>query len=178
MQWKICLQTATLVGIGCLQMIGDVFGLESLKALGLISHASPAPKVFTTQNGYETYSPIFIVTALAADGNPGTRSLTLTPQINARVGGPYNRRNAYGAVISYGPVLANNAVTKPMFEAAFRYGFCNAKGVARAIGLPEAARYRVEIRQRKAQMTRRWLNRFEVNCNSGVITTNHIPREA
>ena len=37
------LQASVLIGVGCLQMVGDVFGMPGVKALGSISHASPAP---------------------------------------------------------------------------------------------------------------------------------------
>lgn len=169
-RWKTWLQAATLVGIGCMQLTGDLLGNQGLKGLGALTHASPAPKVFTTQNGYETYSPIFEITAL--DDNGLESSLQLTPAVNARVRGPYNRRNAYGAAISYGPVLASSPATLDMFTAAFRYGFCDANGVAQDIGLPAANRYRVDIQSRgmATEQQANWPNRFQVNCANGQVT--------
>jgi len=169
-KWKVYLQAATLVGIGCLQLTGDLIGNDTLKGLGAISHASPAPKVFTTQNGYETYSPVFEITAVNSAGPNST--LQLTPQINAQVRGPYNRRNAYGAAISYGPVLASNPATLEMFNAAFRYGFCDAQGVAHDIDLPASQIYRVDIKTRENRTDGQasWPTRFAVNCSNGRVT--------
>lgn len=169
-RWKTWLQAATLVGIGCMQLTGDLLGNPGLKGLGALSHASPAPKVFTTQNGYETYSPKFTITAVTSAGTGS--SLLLTPEVNAQVRGPYNRRNAYGAAISYGPVLASNPATQDMFIAAFRFGFCDAKGVARDIGLPVGTSYRVDIQTRDAGVANqaKWPTRFEVNCSNGLVT--------
>jgi len=31
------------------------------------------------------------------------------------IGGPFNRRNVYGAVFAYAPVLEANPLTRPMF---------------------------------------------------------------
>lgn len=170
MNLKSLLQTGFLVGVGCLQLGGDLIGNDTIKALGAMTHASPAPKVFTAQNGFETYSPRFIVTAIDAAGKE--TAVRLTPQVNARVRGPYNRRNAYGAAISYGPVLASSAHTRPMFEAAFYYGFCNARGIVAEVGLPEVARYRVTVQPRKAAAHEQWPTRFEVDCRSARVTTS------
>ncbi len=177
-RWKTWLQAATLVGIGCMQLTGDLLDNQTLKGLGALSHASPAPKVFTTQNGYETYSPKFTITAINAEGN--NASMTLTPQVNAQVRGPYNRRNAYGAAISYGPVLASNPATRGMFDAAFRYGFCDAKGVAQDIGLPNSTQYRVDIQTKATDATpqTRWPTSFSVNCQTGVITSSAVTLES
>ncbi len=170
MNWKSLLQTGFLVGVGCLQLSGDLIGNDTIKALGAITHASPAPKVFTTQNGFETYSPQFIVTAIDAAGDE--TAVQLTPQVNARIKGPYNRRNAYGAAISYGPVLASSSHTKPMFEAAFHYAFCNPHGIVSEVGLPEVARYRVSVQPRIATAQNQWPSLFEVDCRNARITTS------
>lgn len=168
---KHSLQFAVIVGLGSLQMIGDVANVPALKAAGLISHVSPAPKVFTAQQGYETYSPEFFVTAL--DALDGDTTLQLTPEVNARLRGPYNRRNAYGAALSYGPVLYASDATRPMFASAFRYALCTGGGVRREVGLPEAPRFRVDIRARRAS-SGDWSNRFEIDCVSGEITAGKL----
>ena len=167
-------QLALIVGLGSLQMIGDVADLPALKAAGLISHVSPAPKVFTAQNGYETYSPEFFVSALNTES--GDVGIQLTPEVNARVRGPYNRRNAYGAALSYGPVLYASDATRPMFSSAFRYAVCSADGVRHEVGLPAAERYRVDIRARRdvsAAQKSEWPNRFEIDCSSGEIIASN-----
>src|SRR5882672_3820600 len=102
-----------LIGIGCMQMVGDVFHLPVVKAFGAATGASPAPKVFTAQDGFETYANRFFLEWRDAAG--ATQSLELTPQVYSGIGGPYNRRNVYGAVFSYAPVLEANPATRPMF---------------------------------------------------------------
>ena len=44
---------AGLIVIGAVQMAGDVSGQRPIKAVGAALHASPAPKVFTAQDGFE-----------------------------------------------------------------------------------------------------------------------------
>ncbi|MCR9278655.1 MAG: hypothetical protein NXH85_11830 [Pseudomonadaceae bacterium] len=166
MKLKPALTCAGLIGIGCLQMIGDVAGLPMVKAIGAISHASPAPKVFTAQEGFETYSPHFFVAAEQVDGS--VTSVRLTPALNARVRGPYNRRNAYGAALSYGPVLVDNPETRPMFEAALRYAVCADDAVRADVALPQAASYQINIESRRPA-TRAWANEFRISCQTGEV---------
>ena len=111
-----------LVSVGSLQMFGDVFGFPKLKGLGLATSASPAPKVFTAQQGFETYANRFFIEYQDEQGEQ--ISLLVTPQIYRRLQGPYNRRNMYGAATSYGPVLAANPLTKSMLESVLHYAFC------------------------------------------------------
>ena len=57
--------------------------------------------------GLETYSTRFFLEWTDAQGQ--AHSLELTPEVYARLRGPYNRRNVYGAVLAYGPVLPARA---------------------------------------------------------------------
>jgi hypothetical protein len=99
-------------------MAGDLLRLPWLKAIGAASTASPAPRVFSAVQGYETYSTRFTLEWNGPDR--WVRSLTLTPLLYARIRGPYNRRNVYGAVVAYGPVLASDPRTRPLFESVAR----------------------------------------------------------
>lgn len=138
---------AFLITVGCLQMTGDVLGLEAVKAVGAMTHASPAPKVFTSQSGYETFSATFRIDAFDARGRMAA-SVLLTPEVNARMAGPYNRRNAYGAAISYGPVLYRDPRTREMFESVLAYAFCRPRSrILRELELPtDSDIYRIRIR--------------------------------
>ncbi|MDP2228427.1 MAG: hypothetical protein Q8J78_13230 [Moraxellaceae bacterium] len=129
----ITLGAILLTGLGCLQMIGDLAGSVPLKALGAASHASPAPRVFTAHQGFETFSSRFFLEWTDEQGLP--RQLELTPASYGRLDGPYNRRNAYGAALSYGPVLASNPATRPMFEAVSRHALCGKAPVLRELGI-------------------------------------------
>ena len=171
------LQASVLIGVGCLQMVGDVFGMPGVKALGSISHASPAPKVFTAQSGFETYSSGFVLRGWNQGEEP--LPVRLTPEVNKQVRGPYNRRNAYGAAISYGPVLASAEATRPMFESVFNYAFCHRAGVGGEVGLSGKRFYSVSVEPRRFAHPRvhsrlggaHWPTRFMVDCHSGQVVS-------
>lgn len=152
--------------IGCMQMAGDLLKLPPVKGIGAALAASPAPKVFTAQNGFETYSSRFYVEWRARDGTP--HSVEVTPQNYAGVRGPYNRRNAYGAAVSYGPVLAANPRTAPMLTAVTHYALCGEAPLARELGLdtadaPGPLRLRLEPR-RPPPGNEPWQLEFEAHC--------------
>jgi hypothetical protein len=113
---------AILLVVGLLQMAGDLFQVPVLKGIGAATTASPAPKVFSAVRGLETYSTRFFIDWTDPGGSP--HALELTPEVYARLRGPYNRRNVYGAVLAYGPVLEKDPRTRPMFEAVARYAMC------------------------------------------------------
>jgi len=111
-----------LLVMGLLQMAGDVFHFASLKAIGATIGASPAPKVFSSVRGLETFSTRFFVEW--NDSTGAAHSVEITPKRYAHLRGPYNRRNVYGAVLAYGPVLASDERTRPMFDSVARYAVC------------------------------------------------------
>jgi hypothetical protein len=125
-----------LVGLGCLQATADVLGLPRLKALAAATQVSPAMKVFTAQQGYETQAARF--TLQWRDGS-GAHELAITPAIYKGVKGPYNRRNVYGAALAYGPVLREREETRRMQESVMRYGLCNGGPLRKELGVPADA---------------------------------------
>lgn len=122
-----------LLALGLLQMTGEALGLLPLKALALATAASPAPRVFSTFQGFEPYSTRFSIEWTDRDGRSHT--LPVTPEVYARLQGPYNRRNAYGAAMAGGPVLATDPRLRPLFEAVARYGLCDPAPVLRELGI-------------------------------------------
>ncbi len=108
-----------LIGIGCLQMAGDLTGISALKGIGMALNASPAPKVFCSAHGLETFSSRF---QLRWKEDGVEHFALLTPEMAARIQGPYNRRNVYGAILSYGPILDAQASTKALYEAVLSQG--------------------------------------------------------
>src|SRR5687767_15937977 len=87
-----------LLVLGLAQMVGDLTHFLPLKAVAAATGASPAPKVFSAVQGLETYSTRFFL-------DLGDKRVEITPEVYARIRGPYNRRNVYGAALAYGPVL-------------------------------------------------------------------------
>lgn len=126
---------AILLVVGLLQMAGDLLHWPALKGIGAATNASPAPKVFSSVRGLETYSTQFFL-EWTEDGTP--HSLQLTPEVYARLRGPYNRRNVYGAVLAFGPVLQKDPRTRPMFESVARYALCGEAPLLRELGIDPA----------------------------------------
>jgi hypothetical protein len=124
-------------------MSGDLLeqiGLEKigqpLKGFGAATTASPAPKVFSAVRGLETYSTHFYLEWTDRAGCEHT--LLLTPELYARIRGPYNRRNAYGAALAYGPVLATTERTQPLFHSVMTYALCGEAPLLRELGIDPA----------------------------------------
>jgi hypothetical protein len=122
-----------LLALGLLQIAGDAAGLLPVKALALATAAAPAPRVFSTVKGLEPYSTLFSIVWTDPQGRE--RSIAVTPEVYAQLRGPYNRRNAYGAAMAGGPVMAGDERLRPMFEAVARYGLCDPAPVLRELGV-------------------------------------------
>jgi hypothetical protein len=156
---------AVLLSIGLLQMAGDVFHLPVLKALAAATAASPAPKVFSSVQGLETYSTRFFIEWTAIDDT--VHSVEITPQRAAGLRGPYNRRNVYGAVLSYGPILRSDAHLDPMFEYVSRYALCGSAPMLRELGIDPAniqGRPRIRLQPRPGSSTGDLPLTFEAPC--------------
>ena len=129
-----------LLILGLAQIVGatiSAVGLTSIgrpvQAIAAATTASPAPKVFTSVRGLETFSTTF---TFEWDGRDGKKhAMVLTPELYAKIKGPYNRRNVYGAVLAYGPVLLTNPITRPMFESVQRFALTGDAPILREIGI-------------------------------------------
>jgi hypothetical protein len=135
---------AALLVLGSLQMVGDAAGIAPLKGIGAALTASPLPKVFTDVRGLETFASEFTLLATLPSGRELT--LPITPEVYRRLGGPYNRRNVYGAALSYAPRLP-----RPLWEAVFCFGLGSEGPLRRELGVPAGARH---LRVRIATRTR------------------------
>jgi hypothetical protein len=125
-------RAALLLALGLAQITFDVLGLRAPKAIAAASGASPAPKVFSAVAGFETYSTRFAVEWRDATG---THRREIDAELYARLRGPYNRRNVYGAALAYGPLLAANQATRPMLDAVLTYALCGDGPLLRELGL-------------------------------------------
>ena len=130
---------AGLLVIGLAQMVGDALGIRALKGIAAATAASPAPKVFSAVQGLETFSTRFFLEWTDATGAP--RSLELTPQVYARMRGPYKRLNVYGAVLAYGPVLPPE-----LRDPVFRYAVTGDAPLLREVGIDPAGVTGVRMR--------------------------------
>ena len=135
---------ALLLCVGLLQIAGDLSGLRAVKGIGAATVASPAPKVFSAVNGLETYSTRFFVEWRDAGGK--ANSLELTSEVGARIQGPYNRRNVYGAALAYGPVLAMDESGRKMLAAVLDYGLAGEAPLLAELGIDAAGAHDVSLR--------------------------------
>jgi hypothetical protein len=135
-----------LLVFGLSQMAGYALQLRALRGIGAASVVAPFPKVFSDVDGVETFASRFVLEYTGTDGKPGR--LEVTPEVYSRICGPYNRRNVYGAALSYGPTPH---FPKPLFDAVFRYGLTEPGPLREELGLPHGIadlRLRVESKTR------------------------------
>lgn len=136
---------AFLLSLGLLQMSGALLRFPLVAGLGAATSASPHPKVFSAVYGLETFSTRFFLEWLDLGGQ--AHSLQLTPARYRKIRGPYNRRNVYGAALAYGPVLATDPRTRPMFEHVLNYALGGRAPLLRELGVdPATVRYPVTVR--------------------------------
>lgn len=131
--------------LGLLQIAGDVLHLPLVKGFAFATAASPAPKVFSAVRGLETYSTHFYLEWTDVQGS--FHSTEITPEMNSHMRGPYNRRNIFGAVLAYGPVLVSDTRSRPMFDAVASYALCGQAPLLRELGIdPATISGRMKIR--------------------------------
>jgi hypothetical protein len=140
---------AALALVGFAQMAADLLHLNAIKALAAATAASPAPKVFSAVRGLETYSSRFYIES--ANGGTHAEPVEITPELYARLRGPYNRRNVFGAVLAYGPVLVSDSHTQPIFGSVSKYALCGEAPLLSELGIPTSSvhppvRVRIEVR--------------------------------
>lgn len=117
-----------LLLLGLLQMTADAVSCVPLKGLAAATQLSPAPKVFSSVRGYETFSTRFVLEGQDLAGVQHRE--TITAERYAGLGGPYQRRNIYGAALSYGPVLPTTIV-----EPVIHFALCGDAPLLRELGL-------------------------------------------
>ena len=128
------LRAALLLVVGLAAMAGDLLGSDALYGLGLATHASPAPKVFTARDGLEGFSADY---ELHYDSADGPEQLPLSPQLYGQLRGPYNRRNVFGAALAGGPFLAEPPTLGPLHQQVSTWAFCE-HDVLTELGAPPA----------------------------------------
>jgi hypothetical protein len=126
-------RAAFAIGIvGCLQMTGYVTGSLALRGIGAATTASPLPKVFSDVDGLETFASEFVLSYRKPDGT--LTETPITPALYGRVSGPYNRRNVYGAALSYAPRLP-----RELWEPVYCYGLAPGGPLRTELGLGSEA---------------------------------------
>ena len=153
--WRNRAGLALLV-LALVQMIGDVAGWRPLVGLGAAWGISPRPRVFSDVAGLETFSSRFTVVWRGEDG--AAERLEITPAVYARLAGPYNRRNVYGAALSYAPRLPDE-----LWQPVYCHGLAPDGPLRRELGLPATTEgLAVEIVTKTRGRDDRW--RLEPPC--------------
>jgi hypothetical protein len=124
---------AALLTVGLLQMAGDLLHLPALKGIAAATAASPAPKVFSSVRGLETFSSRFFIEW--TDNAGQLHSTEITAERVSGLRGPYNRRNVYGAVLAYGPVMESDPILQPAFRSVSRFALCGDAPLLRELGI-------------------------------------------
>lgn len=147
------LAALTLTAFACLPVIGHAIGSRALRGIGAASGIAPFPKVFSDVDGLETFASEF--TLHWRDARGGGHTLPITAELYARLAGAYNRRNVYGAALSYAPRLP-----EPIWQAVFCHAFSPGGPLRREFALPDdATDFAVEIRTKTKNRADRWLLR-------------------
>lgn len=141
-----------LLGLSLLNMLGDALDLPKLKGLASLTAASPLPKVFSDVRGLETYASEF--TLLIEEPGQPARDVPITPELYAKLSGAYNRRNVYGAALSYAPRLP-----EPLWQQVFCFALRPGGPLRREMQLPDhpETRIRVSLRTRTRGRSDAWI---------------------
>lgn len=113
-------------------MAGYLIGSPALRGVGAASCAAPFPKVFSDVDGLETFASTFTLSGVDGAGAPF--EMELTPELYGRLEGSYNRRNVYGAALSYAPRLPER-----LWQAVFCHAFDEGGPLRRELGVPAGA---------------------------------------
>lgn len=139
-----------LLTLGMSQMAGAWLGLPILRGIGATSAAAPYPKVFSDVNGLETFASEFTLYIKVEGG--GWRTVPVDPALYTRLGGSYNRRNVYGAALSYGPRLPEE-----LWSQILAYGWSEHGPLRSEMGLPPTGAMVVGIKTRTRGRGDRWM---------------------
>lgn len=129
---KINILALLITLLGCSQMVGYVLGSRGLRGIGAATCAAPFPKVFSDVDGLETFASDFFLEGVDGEGRPFR--MQITPEVYAGLEGCYNRRNVYGAALSYAPRMP-----PALWKAVYCYGLKKGGPLRHELGLPDRA---------------------------------------
>jgi len=137
-------------------MLGYLTGSKVLRGIGAASVISPLPKVFSDVDGLETFASKFTMEIETKSGQKVEKEIT--PELYVKLGGPYNRRNVYGAALSYAPRLP-----EPLWQSVYCYGMREGGPLRHEFNLPEdTVRVRVVIQTKTKGRSDSWI--LEPQC--------------
>jgi len=147
--WRLNLAALALCALGTLQIVGGVLDWTPLRGVAAAWGFAPYPKVFSDVRGLETFASSFTLQWQAGGRDV---SLPITPELYAKLRGPYNRRNVYGAALAYAPRLPAE-----QWQAVYCYGLRSGGPLRRELGVPDdAVHFRVRIDTRTRGRSEAW----------------------
>ena len=154
--------SSLVILIGFLSMLGTLTSVEAIRGLGFMSTASPLPLVFSKFRGVENFSSDYFMDVTFDDGE--TTSFQITDEMYERTTGPYNRRNPYGAVLAYGPML-NKPNEMALRDSVMKYSACGHGTFMKELGLSKKIKHIKVTLKSKTLARPEW--QFEVVCPAG-----------
>lgn len=138
--------------IGFWAMLGEIFNMGLLKGLGLAYGFSPYPKVFCDAQGLEPFASKFVMQAFRNNETVPFWEQEITPELYAKLQGPYFRRNVYGAAIAYAPRLS-----EPVRQTVWRYALQKPGVLREVLQIPhDAEQVKIQIQTQTRGRTERW----------------------
>jgi len=136
--------------LGLAQVTGYLIGSNPLRGVAAATAASPFPKVFCDLDRIEPFASDFYLTWTNHSNQRIQKKLT--PELYQHLRGPYNRRNVYGAALSYAPRLPEQ-----MWRSVFDYGLGPNGSLRKEFGLPEDCDITLRIETRTRGRDDVWL---------------------
>lgn len=134
--------------LGMTQFLGGWFNIKVLKGFGASLAMAPYTKVFSDVNGLETFASTFEIHTKKGEY---WSSITITPEVYGKLKGSYNRRNVYGAGLSYGPKLPEE-----LRRQIFSYSLHAPAFLKEEIGIPDGAAQVVVIKTKTKGRDDKW----------------------
>lgn len=122
-----------LVTIGGLRVFAHIARLDQLNGVAFATAASPLQLVFSHFRGFEPFSSRFDLELHLTGGS--VHRTQITPELYAKLDGPYNRRNAYGLAIAFAPGLSAEH-EQALWRDAISHGLCHGGPLAQAFEIP------------------------------------------
>jgi len=122
-----------------------------LRGIGFASAIAPFPKVFSDVDGLETFASDFTLILTSDQGM--ITEIPISPELYSQLSGPYNRRNVYGAALSYAPRLKEE-----IWQMVFCYAFYNPAVLRYELQIPaETKHIAVKIQTKTRGRTDQWI---------------------
>ena len=131
---KNALAATLVVFIGLIQVLGFLTRLDSVRALGKATVASPLPLVFTSVGIFESFATELTIELVFQSG--GRLTVPVTSETYSRLHGPYDRRGAYAMLLVHAPLWPQH-----ILNSIVGFGFCRDGPLARAFELQEDIAY-------------------------------------